>query len=1096
MSKTKISEFSTTPGNNTDINGINIAEGCAPSGINNAIRELMSDLKEWQSGAMDVYVIPQGTVAAPGIQLYGDLDTGLYGFAANQLGVAVGGASAGYFSSDGWVGNVVATTVDLTNIEVTNIKAKDGTAAITIADSTGVVSVSTQLAVDNLNLSGNTLSSSDTNGNIILAPNGTGDVYLDADTIRVGDSNTNVTITSNGTADLILNTNSGTNSGSITIQDGVNGNILIATNGTGQIQLTGDLDVANVETGAIKARDGTAAISIADSTGAVSVSTQLNVDNLRLDGNTLSSTDTSGNIIIAPDGSGQVHISNTVPAGLYQEIASNSRTPGISSLQVGQGASGEAYVVNRANSDLIFGANGIQRARISANGGFRIKGAGTAGTSDAVVINQSAPTDSFVINASGQVGIGTSTLLSTLTVSAAGASQTLISTTGTNGASSGFSNTGGTVGVGINSSAATPAYAAYISHSGTYPISFYTDSVERARINSDGILSGWSGTNSAPTFSYTNDPNTGIFFPAADKLGFTAGGGSDQMVLTTTGLGIGTSSPTNALSVTGNANITGNTTLGDASTDTVTVNGYMGIGGAGSAAAAIRIDSNALSGTSQDSILAYHTGTSGATANIRGVVTSVNTAVAAYTVTNVAGFWAANAGKGSGSTITNQHGLYIADQTQGTNNYGITSLVSSGTNKWNIYVSGTAANYFAGNVGIGTSSPAKQLDLAASNTGITTGDPLNTLRFTDTDTTSAAGQPIGRIEWYSADADTAGVKAYIQAQSTDGSPDADMVFATNHVSGGGTAERMRIQYDGNVGIGTSSPVSVLDVAGTTPVLTIKDTQSKTWAPNDTVGDLDFYSTDPSGTGPRTVARVRSVADANATTVAGALSFWTSAADSAATEKVRITSAGNVGIGTNSPGAKLDVNGSINIASTQNLQWGSSALAIAGASNILTFYTSSSERLRIDSSGALIAKPAAGTGAVFNEDGVDADFRVESDTNTHALFVEGTNSNVKIGGSAERATTVGTNHLDIFNGTAPVGTLTNGISLYSSSGEAYVMDAAGNATLFSPHDRETNEWIFKSKHTPTGKVLKIDVERLLKFVNDHFGLDAVHEFIED
>ena len=153
MSKTKISEFSTTPGNNTDINGINISEGCAPSGINNAIRELMSDLKEWQSGAMDVYVIPQGTAAAPGIQLYGDLDTGLYGYAANQLGVAVGGASAGYFSSAGWVGNVNgtitgdinATTIDTTNLEVTNIKAKDGTAAITIANSTGVVSVSTTL---------------------------------------------------------------------------------------------------------------------------------------------------------------------------------------------------------------------------------------------------------------------------------------------------------------------------------------------------------------------------------------------------------------------------------------------------------------------------------------------------------------------------------------------------------------------------------------------------------------------------------------------------------------------------------------------------------------------------------------------------------------------------------------------------------------------------------------------------------------------------------------------------------------------------------------------------------------------------------------
>jgi hypothetical protein len=104
-------------------------------------------------------------------------------------------------------------------------------------------------------------------------------------------------------------------------------------------------------------------------------------------------------------------------------------------------------------------------------------------------------------------------------------------------------------------------------------------------------------------------------------------------------------------------------------------------------------------------------------------------------------------------------------------------------------------------------------------------------------------------------------------------------------------------------------------------------------------------------------------------------------------------------------------------------------------------------------------------------------------------------NFSIGGSANRATTVGTAALNIFNGTAPVGTLTNGISIYSSSGEAYVMDAAGNATLFSPHDAETNEWIFKSKHTPTGKVLKIDVEKLLRFVNDHFGLDAVHEFIE-
>jgi hypothetical protein len=50
MAKTKISEYDATAGNNTDINSINIDEGCSPSGINNAIRALMSHLKNWQGG--------------------------------------------------------------------------------------------------------------------------------------------------------------------------------------------------------------------------------------------------------------------------------------------------------------------------------------------------------------------------------------------------------------------------------------------------------------------------------------------------------------------------------------------------------------------------------------------------------------------------------------------------------------------------------------------------------------------------------------------------------------------------------------------------------------------------------------------------------------------------------------------------------------------------------------------------------------------------------------------------------------------------------------------------------------------------------------
>lgn len=93
----------------------------------------------------------------------------------------IGGSSpaAGTFTTASAT-DVNATTVDTTNIEVTNLKAKDGTAAASIADSTGAITVSTLLNVDNLRLDGNTLSSTNANGNITLDPNGTGEVVIPA----------------------------------------------------------------------------------------------------------------------------------------------------------------------------------------------------------------------------------------------------------------------------------------------------------------------------------------------------------------------------------------------------------------------------------------------------------------------------------------------------------------------------------------------------------------------------------------------------------------------------------------------------------------------------------------------------------------------------------------------------------------------------------------------------------------------------------------------------------------------------------------------------------------------------------------------------
>ena len=51
MAKTKVSEWDVVPTNNTDIDGINIANDCPPSYINDALREMMAQIKDWQLGA-------------------------------------------------------------------------------------------------------------------------------------------------------------------------------------------------------------------------------------------------------------------------------------------------------------------------------------------------------------------------------------------------------------------------------------------------------------------------------------------------------------------------------------------------------------------------------------------------------------------------------------------------------------------------------------------------------------------------------------------------------------------------------------------------------------------------------------------------------------------------------------------------------------------------------------------------------------------------------------------------------------------------------------------------------------------------------------
>jgi hypothetical protein len=113
-----------------------------------------------------------------------------------------------------------------------------------------------------------------------------------------------------------------------------------------------------------------------------------------------------------------------------------------------------------------------------------------------------------------------------------------------------------------------------------------------------------------------------------------------------------------------------------------------------------------------------------------------------------------------------------------------------------------------------------------------------------------------------------------------------------------------------------------------------------------------------------------------------------------------------------------------------------------------------DRFSVYGTGALVTTPVAGGHAVFNEGGVDADFRVESDTNTHALFVEGSSSNVGIGTSSltEKLTVVGTTKV--------------GEGVASNTSKLMVNTASGTAAGIQLFQDGVESWIIQNPASTT------------------------------
>ncbi|MDQ7779042.1 MAG: hypothetical protein RDV41_04960, partial [Planctomycetota bacterium] len=81
-------------------------------------------------------------------------------------------------------------------------------------------------------------------------------------------------------------------------------------------------------------------------------------------------------------------------------------------------------------------------------------------------------------------------------------------------------------------------------------------------------------------------------------------------------------------------------------------------------------------------------------------------------------------------------------------------------------------------------------------------------------------------------------------------------------------------------------------------------------------------------------------------------------------------------------------------------------------------------------------------------------------------------------------------------TATAPTAVVGVShIYTVAGEGWWMDGGGNTTLQTPHDPETGEWIFFSKNVKTGRVVRINVEQLVKEVERLSGKQFMTETFE-
>ena len=219
-----------------------------------------------------------------------------------------------------------------------------------------------------------------------------------------------------------------------------------------------------------------------------------------------------------------------------------------------------------------------------------------------------------------------------------------------------------------------------------------------------------------------------------------------------------------------------------------------------------------------------------------------NTAAASFTLNSLIHYVSEGGVKGAGSTISNQYGFFADSTLTGAvNNYGFYGAIAAGTGRYNLYMGGTAPNYMAGRLGIGTAAGTNvSFRVAMGITGSTFSSAITSDGTIKPDVTSRADMflaapyteatafTLSRLVGYKAQLGAIGAGSEISTAAAF-EVDSGWTGATNNYGFYGAIAAGTGRYNlfmegtapnymaGSLGIGTSSPdaSAILDAQSTT-----------------------------------------------------------------------------------------------------------------------------------------------------------------------------------------------------------------------------------------------------------------------------------------